>query len=73
MKRELTLRWVKEIFGKFSFSKRLLAYGTNMIATMTDKVKEELRDYKIDSILIPGGCASYNIQAPEMSHETSRS
>ena len=32
---------------------------------MTDNVKQELKDYKIDPVLIPGGCTKY-IQAPNV-------
>ena len=48
MNEELTLRWVKEILGRFSFNKRLLAWDTYE-CHMTDNVKQELKDYKIDS------------------------
>ena len=30
-----------------------------------DNVKQELKDYKIDSVFIPGGCTKY-IQAPDV-------
>ena len=70
MNEELTLRWVKEILGRFSFNKRLLAWDTYE-CHMTDNVKQRLKDYKIDSVLIPGGCTKYFRH--QMSVGTSRS
>ena len=64
MNEELTLRWIKEIIGMFSFKKRLLAWDT-FEAHLMDSVKRQLKDANIGAAYIPGGCTKY-IQAPDV-------
>ena len=65
MNEELTLRWINEVIGKFSFRKHLLAWGTYQ-CHMTDVVKKQLHDITNESVLVPGWCTKY-IQAPDVS------
>ena len=58
MNAELTLHWSRQILGSFSFRKRFLAWDTYE-AHMTEKVKVLLKDMKVESVLIPGGCTKY--------------
>ena len=64
MNEELTLQWCSEILGQFSFRKRLLAWDSYE-AHLTDDVKKSLTKSKIESAIVPGGCAKY-IQAPDV-------
>ena len=64
MNEDLTLRWCNEILGQFSFRKRLLAWDSYE-AHLTDDVKKSLTKSKIESVIIPGGCAKY-IQVPNV-------
>ena len=65
MNKELTLRWINKVIGKFSFKKRLLAWGTYE-CNMTDAVKKQLHDTTVEFVLVPGGYTKY-IQAPDVS------
>ena len=64
MNEELTLRWIKEIIGMFSFKKRLLAWDT-FEAHLMDSVKRQLKDANTGAAYIPCGCTKY-IQAPDV-------
>ena len=64
MNEELTIQWCQEIVGSFAFRKRLLVWDT-FEAHMTDKVKLSLKEMKVESALVPGGCTKY-IQAPDV-------
>ena len=44
---ELTLTWVKKVVGTFSFNRRLLARDSYE-CHMTDAVKKELNEMKVD-------------------------
>ena len=60
MKEELTLKWINEVIGKFSFRKRLLAWDTYE-CHMTDVIKKQLHDITVESVLVPGGCTKCGI------------
>ena len=64
MNESLTLKFVECVIGKFSFSRRLLAWDSFDSHT-TDSVEKALRDCKVDSLVIPGGCTKY-VQAPDI-------
>ena len=64
MNEELTIDWVKNIVGKFSFSRRLLAWDT-YDAHLTDGVNKLLITSNTDIALIPGGCTKY-VQSPDV-------
>ncbi len=64
MNEELTLNWVRNVLGKFSFTRRILAWDSFKCHVM-ETVKQELRTSKIDPLIIPGGCTKY-IQAPDV-------
>lgn len=65
MNEGLTLKYVAEVIGRFSFTRRLLAWDSFECHIM-DSVKKVLTDSKVDSIIIPGGCTKY-LQAPDVS------
>lgn len=64
MNEQHTIEWCKEVIGSFSFRKRLLVWDI-FEAHMTNEVKVSLKDLKVESALVPGGCTKY-IQAPEV-------
>ena len=64
MNEELTLRWVNEIVGAFSFNKRLLAWDSYE-AHMTESVSRRLKEISMESVIVPGGCTKY-IKAPDV-------
>ena len=64
MNEQLTIQWCKEVVGSFSFRKRLLVWDT-FEAHLTEEVKCTLKDMKVESALVPGGCTKY-IQAPDV-------
>ena len=65
MNEELTLNWVKSVFGAFSFNRRLLAWDTYE-CHMMQSVKEALHQINVDQVIIPGGCTKY-VRAPDVS------
>ena len=69
MNESLTLKFIKCTIGKFSFSRRLLAWDSFDSHT-TSSVEKALRDCKVDSLVIPGGCTKY-VQAPDVSWKKS--
>ena len=60
MNEELTLDWVQNVLGRFSFTFHTFD------SHMTDDVRNLLQTSKVDNVLIPGGCTKY-IQAPDLS------
>ena len=48
----------------FSFSKRLLIWDFSK-AHISDSTKQVLKDFKIEAIIIPGGCTGY-VQTPDV-------
>ena len=65
MNEEFTTRYVETVLGKLSFALRLLAWDSFECHIM-DSIKKRLKDNKMDSVIIPGGCAKY-LQAPDVS------
>ena len=65
MNEELTLYWVRSVLGRFSFTRRMLAFGLFKCHLM-EIVKQKLLTSKIHPLIIPGGCTKY-IQAPDVS------
>ena len=65
MNEELTLEFVCSVIGRFSFNKRLLAWDS-FECHMMQSVREVLKGYNVDSVIVPGGCTPY-IQAPDVS------
>ena len=64
MNEDLTLDWVQGVLGKFSFTRRMLAWDSFRCHVM-DTIKEELARSKIDPVIVPGGCTKY-LQAPDV-------
>ena len=64
MNKELLLKFLRQVLGRFSFKKRLIAWDTFEIQ-MTEDVRKLLKEMKIDDALIPGGCTKY-IQATDV-------
>ena len=64
MNEDLTLSWARNVLGRFSFTRRLLAWDSFKCHVM-GTVKDELAESKIDTVIIPGGCTKY-IQAPDV-------
>ena len=73
MNEELTREWVQVaceqarvqgVLGEFSFSRRMLAWDS-FEGLITDSIKQELAQAKIDLVIVPGGCTKY-IQAPDV-------
>ena len=65
MNEELTLDWVQNVLGRFSFTRRLLSWDS-FDSHMTDDVRNLLQTSKVEDVIIPGGCTKY-IQAPDLS------
>ena len=65
MNEALTIQWVEEVIGKFSFQRRLLAWDSFQ-CHVTANVRSALKKINTDSVVIPGGCTKY-IQAPDVS------
>ena len=65
MNKDLTIQWVEEVLGKFSFQRRLLAWDS-FDCHMTANVRSALKKTNTDSVIVPGGCTKY-IQAPDVS------
>ena len=55
---------MKRVVGAFSFNRRLLAWDSYECHT-TDAAKKELKETKVDQVIIPGGCIKY-IQTPDV-------
>ena len=69
MDESLTLKFVEWVIGKYSFLRRSLAWDSFDSHT-TNSVEKALRDCKVDSQVIPGGCTKY-VQAPDVSRNKS--
>ena len=65
MNTHLTNEFVQNVLGSLSFSKRLLVWDTYE-CHMEGSLSKSLKQKKIESLLIPGGCTKY-IQAPDVS------
>ena len=65
MNTSLTNEFVQKVLGSLSFSKRLLVWDI-LDCHMDDSVSKSLKQRKIESLLIPGGCTKY-VQAPDVS------
>ena len=65
MLEELTTRYIETVLGKFSFARRLLTWDSFEWHIM-DSIKKLLKDNKMGSVIIPGGCTKY-LQAPDVS------
>ena len=61
----LTHEWVESVLGKFSFSRRLLAWDSYQCHIAND-LKTLLNTYKVNQVIVPGGCTKH-IQAPDVS------
>ena len=64
MNDELTQRYLSEVLGRFSFSRRLLVWDS-FKCHVSDAAKTVLSNFNIDTAIIPGGCTS-KIQAPDV-------
>ena len=60
-----TLRWLHEVWGLFSFGRRLLAWDSYR-CHRTQSVKNELKRMRTDVAMIPGGATGL-LQAPDVS------
>ena len=71
MNEGLTLIWADKVLGKFSFSRRLLAWDSFSCHIM-DSVKDKVKENNTDIVVVPGGCTKY-IQAMSVGMHLSRS
>ena len=55
MNKELTLSNIRSVIGRFSFNRRLLSWNSFHCHT-TRSVREVLKDFNGDTLIIPGGC-----------------
>ncbi len=65
MNEDLTLYWLRNIWGRLSFSRRLLVWDAFRCHIM-DTVKQKLRKMNTDTAVIPGGCIGL-VQAADVS------
>ena len=65
MNEELTLSYIRSVIGRFSFNRRLLSWDSFDCHT-TGSVREVLKDFNVDTVIVPGGCTAY-IQTPDVS------
>ena len=65
MTEDTTLRWLREVWGLFSFGRRLLAWDS-FRCHRTKSVKDELRRMRTDVAMIPGGATGL-LQPPDVS------
>ena len=65
IKGELMLSYICSVIGRFSFNRRLLSWGSFDYHT-TGSVREVLKDFNVNTVIVPGGCTAY-IQAPDVS------
>ena len=65
MNEELTLSYIRSVIGRFSFNGRLLSWDSFDCRTI-GSVREVLKDFNVDTVIVPGGCTAY-IQAPDVS------
>lgn len=60
-----TLQWLREVWGFFSFGRRLLVWDS-FRCHKTERVKKELNRMRTDMAMIPGGTTGL-LQAPDVS------
>ena len=65
MNEPLTIEWIDNVLGKFSFARRFLTWDS-FACHITDSVKKNLTRNNVDVVIIPGGCTKY-IQPPDVS------
>ena len=58
MNEDLTRDWVRGVSGKFSFTRRMLAWDS-FKCHITDSIKQELAHAKIDPVIVLGDCTKY--------------
>lgn len=56
---------IRTVIAKFSFNRCFLAWDS-FECHMIQSTKELLKNYNVDSVIVPGGCTPY-IQAPDES------
>ncbi|RMX42811.1 hypothetical protein pdam_00022497 [Pocillopora damicornis] len=64
MNEHLTRDWLQGALGKFLFTCRITAWDF-FKCHITESIKQELAQTKIDPVIVPGGCTRY-IQAPDV-------
>lgn len=64
MNKDLTRYWVQGVLGKFSFTRRMLAWDS-FKCHITDSIKQEFSHAKTKTVIVPSGCTKY-IQAPDV-------
>ena len=57
--------WMNRFIDRFLFSRQLLSWDSSDCHT-TGSVREVLKDFNVDTAIVPGGCTAY-IQAPDVS------
>ena len=65
MSEDLTMEWLKQVWGRLAFSRRLLCWDAFRCHIM-DSMKAQARNLSTDMAIIPGGCTGI-IQAPDVS------
>ena len=65
MSEDLTIMWLKQVWGRLAFSRRLLCWDAFRCHIM-GSVKSEASKLRTDMAIIPGGCTGI-IQAPDVS------
>ena len=64
MNEDLARDWLQGTLGKFLFTCWITAWDF-FKCHITDSIKQELAQTKIDPVIVPGGCTKY-IQAPDV-------
>ena len=65
MNEPLTIEWVDNVLGRFSFARRFLTWDS-FACHITDRVKKNLARNNVDVLVIPGWCTKYR-EPPEVS------
>ena len=64
MNEKLMLSYIRSVIGRFFFNCRLLSWDPFDCHT-TRSVREVLKDFNVDTVIVPGGCTAY-ILAPDV-------
>jgi len=65
MKEQLTEEWIDSVVGRFALCRRLLSWDS-FRCHISYSVREKLKGFNVDAVVVPGGCTKY-IQAPDVS------
>ena len=65
MNEQLTEEWIDSVVSHFAFGRRLLSWDS-FRCHISDSVRDKLKAFNVDAVVVPGGCTKY-IQAPDVS------